>query len=280
MAAEAPKPLSSPNGSEWETPTPKFPFFSLPPELRDMIYGYLVPNRIHIAPPLELRRPYWASPSYEQGDIRTWGPIFVSRQFRLEMRQIAYSPTPIDIHLSDRESIKAYQTWVKGLSEETLLRHIAIDEIVDIDWMPDGCVQLRPREIQERCYRQRANSAALPFFFPGFSERAGDWAIRWPKWDLDEDVMTMRSLPLALRKVDYRKAQSGATVTGLNKNEIRYLVDIYLVSRIFRLPQFADDNYEVSEYFQQQREEEDDQDILDQVSNPAQEHVASGEYVA
>ncbi|KAL8879774.1 MAG: hypothetical protein Q9192_008163, partial [Flavoplaca navasiana] len=136
---ELPTTQRSPNGSEPETPTPKFLFFSLPPELRDKIYGYLVPNRIHTAPPLELQRPYWASPCYEEGDIRNWGLIFVSRQFRLEIRQIAYSPTPIDIHLSDNESITAYKTWAKGLPTGVLLRHIGIDEIADIDWMPDGC---------------------------------------------------------------------------------------------------------------------------------------------
>lgn len=276
---ELPTKQRSPNGSEPETPTPTFPFFSLPPELRDKIYGYLVPNRIHIAPPLELQRPYWASPCYEQGDIRSWGLIFVSRQFRLEMRQIAYSPTPINIHLSDNESITSYKTWVEGLPKGVLLRHIGIDEIADIDWMPDGCVPQRPREIQDRCYRRQVNSAGLPLF-PDFFETEGDWEIRWLTYDLDGDVMTMRSLPLAMSNVEYWKAQSGATATGLNKKGVRYLVDTYLVSRKFRLPQFADENYQVSEYSGQEGEEEDDQNTLHLVTNPAQDQVASGEPAA
>ncbi|KAL8878516.1 MAG: hypothetical protein Q9192_008434, partial [Flavoplaca navasiana] len=137
----------------------------------------------------------------------------------------------------------------------------------------------RPREIQDRYYGRQANSAGLPLF-PDSFETEGDWAIRWLTYDLDGDVMTMRSLPLAMSNIEYWKAQSGATVTGLNKKEVRYLVDTYLVSRKFRLPHFADENYQVSEYSGQESEEEDDQDILDQVSNPAQDQVASGESAA
>ncbi|KAL9008922.1 MAG: hypothetical protein Q9180_009452, partial [Flavoplaca navasiana] len=170
-------------------------------------------------------------------------------------------------------------TWVKGLPKGVLLRHIGIDEIADIDWILDGCVPQRPREIQERCYRQQANPAELPLF-PSFFETEGDWAIRWLTYDHDGDVMTMRSLSLAISNVEYWKAQSGTTVTGLNKKAIRYLVDTYLVSRKFRLPQFADENYQVSEYSGQESEEEDGQNIFDQVSNPAQDPVASGKSAA
>ncbi|KAL8641324.1 MAG: hypothetical protein Q9226_008651 [Calogaya cf. arnoldii] len=197
---------------ESAVPIPKYSFFSLPLELRDEIYAHLIPNRIHIAPPNDFQcEPHWA----RQGPmIKPWALVSVSRQIRYEVRSIAYPPTPINIHLCDKASITAYRTWLGGLPEMSL-RHIGINEYVDIDWAPDGPVPLRPQEL-EKLYVHRSEESpgrSLPEFGDTFGYVAND-----------------------------RMMKPSNTVAGLNADDVRRLVIKYLINKRYYLLDYGDED--------------------------------------
>ncbi|KAI4267371.1 MAG: hypothetical protein L6R38_008284 [Xanthoria sp. 2 TBL-2021] len=255
---------------ESEQPTPKCAFFLLPRELRDDIYSYLIPNRIHIAPPYDLRI---------QGDIKPWALASVSRQFRLEIRNIAYPPTPVNFHLGDDASITAYKTWIQGLPEglEASLRHISIDEFVDINWEPDGPVPERPLETEDRCDRAsykadwiksgkpREMVELYRLSRPQFAERrpqlaecfsyAGDWVLRWLQYTIEMDGNRMDPLERTLAWMEARRKRSDTPVAGLGKNGVRRLVRNYLANRCFYLLQFKNEEYEESETSEEEDQE-------------------------
>ncbi|KAL8774346.1 MAG: hypothetical protein Q9209_001097 [Squamulea sp. 1 TL-2023] len=86
-------------GRDFLPSTSNYSFFSLPPELRNQIYEYLIPIRIHI------------SATYEVEDHRRtkpWALIRVFQQFRAGIHTIVYPRTPIDIHLSNYEMKMAF----------------------------------------------------------------------------------------------------------------------------------------------------------------------------
>ncbi|KAL8836566.1 MAG: hypothetical protein Q9176_006203 [Flavoplaca citrina] len=69
--------------------TSDWSFFSYPPEVRNKIYAYLAPLRIHICPPEYVQLTRYMEP---------WALVAVSSQFRTEIRAIIYPPTPIDLY--------------------------------------------------------------------------------------------------------------------------------------------------------------------------------------
>ncbi|KAL8880645.1 MAG: hypothetical protein Q9192_007974 [Flavoplaca navasiana] len=137
--------------------------FSLPLELRFQIYRYLVPNRIHICPAQKIRKvPF--KPWLVNEKIKPWALASVSRQLRSEIRMIVYPQTVIEVRLRDNLQDRleflphqAYNVWIEGLHEDVAasIKHLVIDETVNIDWKPDGPVPERPIERAKRERLQR-----------------------------------------------------------------------------------------------------------------------------
>ncbi|CAL8577409.1 hypothetical protein XPA_003238 [Xanthoria parietina] len=141
----------------------KFTFFSLPPEIRFQIYGYLAPNRIHILPNAKARK-VPCKPWLDNEKVHRWPLASVSRQFRAEIRFIVCAVSVIEIHLRGKYEYKyeseaqaAYKAWTTNLHEELAARikHLVLDDLVNIDWKPDGPVPDRPTEIARREMMQR-----------------------------------------------------------------------------------------------------------------------------
>ncbi|KAL8882604.1 MAG: hypothetical protein Q9198_000427 [Flavoplaca austrocitrina] len=257
------------NDSSSEAATLRFPFFSLPPELRQEIYTYLIPDRIHISLP--------RSPWHETSYIRPWSPVVLSKEFRHEMRKIAYSNTPITIYLCNDTCINGFKTWCRGLPREISLRHINIDNYVDIDWITDGSVLERSPKVAAYDGLIYHYPSRLPLKFPGSFKFRGDWVILWLVFDLEDYDNDIEGLYSALKEVVRKNTDAGTLVTGLDRNDVRYLANVsYLANRKYHDPRYEKENYMVSSDSEGECEEEPDQDLADQASTPAQDEVASG----
>lgn len=218
--------------------TPKPTFFSLPAELRVQIYEHLIPNRIHICPPQDVQ---------EQSRTKPWALVSVSRQFREEVRAVTYPPTPIDIYLSELVETMAYETWIEGLHEglEESIRHVGIDQFVDINWFPDGPVPERPHERRERLYYEyvtdNGNNCRLDELVAWELENSefdiGDWAIRWLQHVDGKENIREDMLQDALYEMEKRTTGSSTAMVGLGKNGVRDLVASYPASRWERFPE-------------------------------------------
>ena len=258
------------NDSSSGAATFKFPFFSLPPELRQEIYTYLIPDRIHISLP----RTLWHETSY----IRPWSPVALSKEFRHEMRKIAYSDTPITIYLCNGTCISGFKTWCRGLPKEISLRHISIDDYVDIDWITDGSVLERSPKVAFYDGLIYHYPSRLSLKFPGSFKFRGDWVIRWLVFDLEDYDDDMQGLHWALECVIRKNNDAGTLVGGLDRNDVRYLANSsYLANRKYHDPRYENENYMVSsDDSEEESEEEPDQGLGDQAFTPAQDEVASG----
>lgn len=137
------------NTTTTDTTLPKRTFFSLPPEIRNMVYGYLIPIRVHIYQPdaqtisIKAFNPWRLASIAQKSPPKPWTLISVSRQFRAEIRSVVYPRTHIDIHLQWNYKMKdAYETWIEGLDEGVAgsIRHLRIDDWIEIDRMPDSSV--------------------------------------------------------------------------------------------------------------------------------------------
>ena len=105
--------------------------------MRNKIYANLAPLRIHICPPEYVQLARYMEP---------WALVAISPQFQTEICAILYPPTPIDLYPLGAVRKVACRTWIEGLHEEILLRHICIEDFLDIHWLPDGAVHERPDE--------------------------------------------------------------------------------------------------------------------------------------
>ncbi|KAL8644381.1 MAG: hypothetical protein Q9226_007791 [Calogaya cf. arnoldii] len=227
-------------------------FFSLPIELHNPIYGYLIPERIHIAPCEE-----------DKCGFEPWALVSISRQFRCEIRRIAYPPTPIDLHLPNHESVRAYKTWIQGLPEglEALIRHLSINHYVDINWKADGPVSERAFEREDRQNREWERSERkelgmseemLELYEPkpslaDFFDIEGEWVIRWLKYNFMGDCNDMPPLQHTLAEVETHRAASNNTVAGLGKDGVQRLVASYLTNRWKYCPIIEESKYKDSE---------------------------------
>ncbi|KAI4257647.1 MAG: hypothetical protein L6R42_005522 [Xanthoria sp. 1 TBL-2021] len=185
--------------------TPKPTFFSIPIEVRFQIYRHLKPRRIHIAPPSDVQ---------EYRRTKPWALISVSRQFRTE-------------------------TWIDGLHEglEVSLRHLVINEFIDISWIPDGPVAERDSERQERLEREdiidKQNKARTiqellewPGELPEFdiiTLTRDDWEIRWLQFQHGEANYTVGALEYKLGMIEDRRARSSTAKSGWGKDGVRDL---------------------------------------------------------
>ncbi|KAL8888110.1 MAG: hypothetical protein Q9215_004399 [Flavoplaca cf. flavocitrina] len=258
------------NESSSEAATFKFPFFSLPPELRQEIYTYLIPDRIHISLP----RTPWHETSY----VRPWIPVALSKEFRHEMRKIAYSDTPITIYLCNDTCINGFKTWCRGLPREISLRHISIDDYVDIDWISNGPVLERSPKVAAYDGLIYHYPSRLPLKCPGSFKFRGDWVILWLVFDLEDYDNDIEGLYSALKEVVRKNTDAGTLVTGLDRNDVRYLANVsYLANRKYHDPRYENEDYVVSSDSEEESEKESDQDLADKASTPAQDEVASGE---
>ncbi|KAI4267373.1 MAG: hypothetical protein L6R38_008286 [Xanthoria sp. 2 TBL-2021] len=234
IGSETTQDLVGAIGSNSEDPqkvsTPKPTFFSISIEVRFQIYRHLKPRRIHIAPPSNVQ---------EYRRTKPWALVSVSRQFRTEVRTLLYPPTPLEIYFRCYTSKLGYQTWIDGLHEglEVSLRHLVINEFIDINWIPDGPVAERPSEWQERLVREdiidKRNKARTiqellewPGELPEFdiiTHTRDDWEIRWLQFHHGEANYTMGALEYKLEMIEDRRARSSTAISGWGKDGVRDL---------------------------------------------------------
>ncbi|KAI4270043.1 MAG: hypothetical protein LQ337_006921 [Flavoplaca oasis] len=243
----------------------KVTFFSLPFELRMQVYGYNKPRRIHIAPPDEVQESF-------NKRTKPWGLVLSSPQARAEVRTLFYPSTPIEIYFECYNSALAYQTWIDGLHEglEASLRHLVIDQFVDINWIPDGPVRQRPTERRKRLRREhisRIRDKAATFQdvleCPSnddsdaettvVTETEGNWQIRWLNYPLEGDSNEIEAMEEKLQQILDRSERSSTAISGLGENAVRDLAASFAASG---LEYWTDGQYE--EQYDEDFVEEDD----------------------
>ncbi|KAL8893640.1 MAG: hypothetical protein Q9192_005071 [Flavoplaca navasiana] len=251
------------SGGPSRTPRPKVTFFSLPFELRIQVYEYIKPRRIHIAPPDDVQESF-------NKRTKPWGLALSSPQARAEVRTLFYPSTPIEIYFGCYNSTLAYQTWIDGLYEglETSLRHLVVDQFLDINWIPDGPVEERPTERLQRLrreyqFRVRDEAKTIQEFLECepdddseatiITEKDGDWEIRWLKFSLKRDNHTIEVAQDKLEQILDRRERSPTTISGLGENAVRDLASSRAASR---LEYWTEEQYE--ELYDEEFVEEDD----------------------
>ncbi|KAL9628841.1 MAG: hypothetical protein Q9204_005626 [Flavoplaca sp. TL-2023a] len=212
-------------------PTSAGSFFSLPIELRNEIYRYLRPKRIHIAPPFDVQEDHHTKP---------WALIAVCREWRDESRAVAYPETPIDIYLSELSETTAYETWINGLHEglEASIRHIGIDEFVYIDWIHDGPMPERPKERRKRLEiqslmdieRKHGVEELYEWDFD-HDDYVGDWKLRWLQRKNGNHGSREETVSDMLDVMEERITKSNTPMGGFGKDGIRKLVASYPASQ-------------------------------------------------
>lgn len=171
------------------------------------------------------------------------------------MRGIIYPNTVIEVHITDsyqgtRELSHVYERWIEGSHEEVgaSIKHLAIDDLVEIDLKPDGPVPERPHDQARREKRQKRElllamkargeplteleimSLKAPLDMDSDEKKelaVGDWAITCTSWLDDGCVGQIES---ALHKIEKRRQQCG-TVVRLGKAGIQELVKAYIGNR-------------------------------------------------
>ncbi|KAL9028544.1 MAG: hypothetical protein Q9180_007151 [Flavoplaca navasiana] len=236
--------------------------FSLPLELRFELYRYLVPNRIYICPARKIRKvPF--KPWLVNEKIKPWALASVSRQLRSEIRMIVYPQTVIEVRLTDNLQDRleflphqAYNAWIEGLHEEVAasIKHLVIDETVNIDWKPDGPVPERPierakRERFQRLHDMEERGEALaereihflrdqedekdtdPLFEGPAIVVVDNWEATWlerrPRWLIHptlEDHNRVDRIQDELSNIEMLREVFNPTVAGLGKAGIQDLV--------------------------------------------------------
>lgn len=275
----------------------KFTFFSLPPEICFQIYAYLAPNRIHILPNAKARKvPY--KPWLDNEKVHRWPLGSVSRQFRAEIRFIVCAVSVIEIHLRGKYEYKyeseaqaAYKAWTTNLHEELAARikHLVLDDLVNIDWKPDGPVPDRPTEIARREMMQRLREKdergeellEIEEIALHFDEEAktrdplfegpavivvGNWEATWvehfPRWGTNpetEDETRVERIRDALRYIEMAREAVGETVVGLGKAGIRGLVAAYWGDEAWEIWSEGSDSVDVCERDKSESEEEEEE---------------------
>ncbi|KAL8979218.1 MAG: hypothetical protein Q9205_005396 [Flavoplaca limonia] len=236
--------------------------FSLPLELRFEIYRYLVPNRIHICPARKFRKvPF--KPWLVNEKIKPWALASVSRQLRSEIRMIVYPQTVIEVRITDdlQDRLEflphqAYNVWIRGLHEDVAasIKHLVIDNTVNIDWKPDGPVPERPierakRERLQRLHDMEEKGEELaqwetkllkdeedekdtdPLFDGSAVVVVGNWEATWlehkPRWlvhPICEDDNRVDRVQDELRNLEMLREVFNPAVAGLGKAGIEDLV--------------------------------------------------------
>ena len=176
---------------------------------------------------------------------------------------IVYPRTVIEVRLTDNlqdllEYLphQAYNVWIEGLHEDVAasIRHLVIDNNVNIDWKPDGPVTERPIEKAKRERLQRlhdmeergeelAQWATIllkdeedekdtdPLFEGPAVVVVGNWEATWlehkPRWLVHptrEDDIRVDRVRDELRNVEMLREVLDPTVAGLGKAGIQDLV--------------------------------------------------------
>ncbi|KAL8789402.1 MAG: hypothetical protein Q9213_001159 [Squamulea squamosa] len=196
--------------------------FSVPPEIRLEIYKYLAPTRIRISSVYD----------YLRGSDKPWALASVSRQFRYELRHATYSRVVlhVDTGKAVKEAGEAYEVWLNGFDERfgPLIRRLAIDRLVDIEYMPDARFDSGPKTWQETWI-----SLELEGWDSISTETIGDWEIRYRIWQWPEPEITsdrhIGAIKEVLATIDKRigKRKVNTAVIGLGRENVRRLVAAY-----------------------------------------------------
>ncbi|KAL8979217.1 MAG: hypothetical protein Q9205_005395 [Flavoplaca limonia] len=200
----------------------KCTFFSIPREIRNIIYEYLVPIRVHISPPsaemthIKAFNPWNLASIAQRSPPKIWTLASVSRQFRAELRSIVYPRTQIDVHLQSGHK-DAYRTWIKGLDENVAasIYHLRIDDWIEVDRMPENAIPefdwgygfFRLLRTDNRYCRQTI----------------GKWEIAWLRYIEYDDFSRLNFMEQMVEDMKDRLENSAARA-GLGKQNIRDLV--------------------------------------------------------
>ncbi|KAL8653342.1 MAG: hypothetical protein Q9226_003887 [Calogaya cf. arnoldii] len=212
---------------------PKLTFFSLPKEFRDMVYGFLKPpKRIHIRPPAHVQK--------AARRIRPWALISVSRQFRTEVRTLLYPKTPIEVYFESYEGALAYNTWIDGLHDglEASLRHLVINDFVEINWIPDDPVSERMKRWENGLFEEDSEESDTD---NQVTDVMGNWEVQWLQYE--SDGMNWRitgmqdMLEKMLEKREDRRGQSGTAVSGWGEDGLRDLAASFSSSGLDHWPE-------------------------------------------
>ncbi|KAL9037044.1 MAG: hypothetical protein Q9180_003950 [Flavoplaca navasiana] len=172
-------------------------------------------------------------------------PVAVSPQFRTKIRAIIYPPTPIDIYPLGRDGKVACGTWIEGLDEAVLLRHICIEDFLDIHWLPDGTVHEHPDERRDRLRYEYIESVRKKCKtaedlnewsfdeteYDEFNGSMGEWKLRWRQrfdgeWTNCQDAVSDALFDMGLQTAE----PTTAALTGFGKNDIRTLMEAYVTT--------------------------------------------------
>ncbi|KAL8879523.1 MAG: hypothetical protein Q9198_002880 [Flavoplaca austrocitrina] len=251
-----------------EVSPPKVTFFSLPFELRIQVYGYNKPRRIHIVPPDNVKESF-------NKRTKPWGLMFSSPQARAEVRALFYPSTLIEIYFDCYESALAYQTWIDNLHEglEASLRHVVLDQFVDINWVPDGPVKKRPTERLEAPSDDDSDAETTII-----TETEGNWQIRWLKYPLDGDESAIEAKEETLQRILDRTEEPGLVLLGLGENAVRDLAASFVASGLNYWTEGEDEEQYDEDYAGEGDEEyyegnEEDQEGSNGASRTGQEAI-------
>ncbi|KAL8664511.1 MAG: hypothetical protein Q9168_007894 [Polycauliona sp. 1 TL-2023] len=197
---------------------PSCGFFSLPTELRQMIYDYLIPTaRIPIDKYI-----------IDQSDS-PWNLLFVSREFHQELR----------LEISARVII-SIQTRIIPLEDAIVgphpydpatlanlsypgppIQHLIINRNTQIQLLP----------CQPKAEQELKKSHSCLDYLEEHDERVGDWRIRWicSRFGIWESMIgpRIRTIKMVLADINSRAAKSETAITGLSKENVVRLVAAY-----------------------------------------------------
>lgn len=150
------KKTSSHNNTE-STNNKPFHFFDLPPELRNMVYYYSLPQDIVICGHEKPVHNFWR---------RDLVLLSVSRRVREESRRILYVDSTIHISLEDFSSYRAFLAWINTVEQLDVRR---IEELKIYAWMELN----RTREFvtsRNSCYHVRLKGDGIQLADESFAK--------------------------------------------------------------------------------------------------------------
>lgn len=244
--------------------TAKYTFFSLPAELRCLIYGYLSPQRVHIADARTDWPGLWFTCDYLRNSrTRPWALTSVSSQFRAEIRSFVYPRTPIVIHMRSSEMRESFKIWLEGLDEglASSIHHLGINGYIEFNYLPNGPIVEQPLHWVERQYQEWAYEPWEESDVCEEKDTFGDWGIKWLQYPYNVPTLREDRMDAAIYGIKAFLEHPSTAMIGLGKDNIRRLVTAYGGSCYEGLPVQAIGDCEEAE--QEGEEAYDDEECVD-----------------